>query len=85
MFMIWRRFIGWLRSILIACFITKRTINWNEKVGELGEIIVDTTKEIDKKRQLPSSPTIEPKVSPISNYDIVPKPHRRWFRDLLRR
>jgi len=75
MFKIWRRLVGWLRSILTALFVTKQPIKWVEKVEEISQIIVDATKE--------PQPEVKPDPKVIPDYDIVPKPRRRWFRRLF--
>lgn len=82
MFSIWRRLVKWLRSILTALFVTKQPIKWVEKVEEISQIIVDVIKKPESKPD--SKPEVKPDTKPnIPDYNIIPKPRRRWFRRLF--
>ncbi len=74
MLKIWRNFVVWLRSILVALFVTKKPIDWDKKGKELGEIIIDTTETIKKR-------IAEPKIDSPKRPNGVPR-KMRW---LLRR
>jgi hypothetical protein len=86
MFLIWRRFIVWLRNLLLH-FKNQDKIQWDEEIIEVTDIIIDA---VDKKPTKPVEPTkpIEPIPKPtIPNYDIigpVQGPVRRLW-NLLRR
>jgi hypothetical protein len=82
MFLIWRRFVVWLRTLLLK-LSRKEKVEWDKEIVEVVDIVHDA---LDK--QQPSEPKNEPKNEPkLPNYDIigkVPREKRRFFR-LFRR
>lgn len=79
MFALWRRFVTWLRKLLLK-FYRKDKIEWDKEINE----IVDITKEaIKRKNEKENKPQAEPKVP---EYDIIgPQAKKRILRRLLDR
>jgi hypothetical protein len=80
MFLLWRRFIVWLRTLLLK-LVREEKINWDQEIVAITNILRELLKQqIDNK--LPPKP-IESK---IPDYDIIgtiKKPRKRlldWFR-----
>jgi transcriptional regulator len=78
MVIIWRRFVVWIRTLLLDWFL-KRPIQWSNKLGELFNIIVDVVKKEEDQEPIPIKPT-------TPDYDILPKkPVRDFLRKLFKR
>ncbi len=78
MFQLWRRFVVWIRTLLLDWFL-KRPIQWSNKLGELFGIIVDVVKKEEDQEPIPIKPF-------IPDYDILPKkPVRDFLRKLFNR
>lgn len=83
MFVIWRRFVVWLRTLLLK-LSRKEKVEWDKEIVEVVDIVHDA---LDKQQS--KTPATEPKEEPKApNYDIigtVPREKRRFFRLFRRR
>jgi len=83
MFLVWRRFIVWLRTLLLK-LIREEKVDWETEVVIITNILRDLLKkQVDSKT--PSKP-IEPEKPSLPDYDIIgniKKPRKRlldWLR-----
>jgi hypothetical protein len=80
MFLLWRRFIVWLRTLLLK-LVRKEVINWDQEIVTLTNILREFLKKQSDKKPPPKQ--IESK---IPEYDIIgdiKKPRKRlldWLR-----
>jgi hypothetical protein len=94
MFIIWRRFVSWLRNLLLKLH-RKQKVKWDEEIIEVVDIVHDAlnkqqpsepsnTKPNEPKDEPKNGPKLRPKnESKPPKYDIigdVPKEKRRFFR-----
>lgn len=90
MFKIWRDFVVWLRSLLLAIWLHKNPIKWPERISELlGIVIAALGKISDKNGKIEPIEPKKPAVTPtIPKYDIIPKPRfrlRNLFKTLFKK
>jgi hypothetical protein len=85
MFLLWRRFIVWLRTLLLK-LIREEKIDWEKEFVTITNILRELLKK-QLDNQTPSKP-MEPEKPRIPNYDIIgniKRPRKRlldWLRKL---
>jgi hypothetical protein len=73
MFVIWRQFVSWLRTLLVA-WLTKKPIDWHQEIGE----VLDIAKKVNDK----TTPVIPNHTIP--DYDLIGTTKFR-LRDLFKK
>jgi hypothetical protein len=74
MFSIWRVFVVWLRTLLLA-WMTKKPIDWHKEIDE----VLDIAKKVNDKTKDPTKP-----INMIPDYDMVGTTKFR-LRDLFKK